>query len=105
MHHVAGGAPIRCHFHNTRNTGYANAIAAIDAGARGLDAAVGGYGGSPFSPNAGGNIATEDTVAMFDASDIGTGLDLEELVATARWLSDKLGSPVKSMLAREGIHP
>ena len=105
VHHVAGGAPIRCHFHNTRNTGYANAFAAIDAGARGLDAAVGGYGGSPFSPDAGGNIATEDTVAMLDASDIGTGLDLEELVATARWLADKLGSPVKSMLARHGKSP
>ena len=100
VHHVAGGAPVRCHFHNTRNTGYANAIAAIDAGVRGLDAAVGGYGGSPFSPSAGGNIATEDTVAMLDASDIGTGIELDELVAIAGWLSAKLGSPSKSMLGR-----
>jgi hydroxymethylglutaryl-CoA lyase len=105
VHHVAGGAPIRCHFHNTRNTGYANAIAAIDAGVRGLDTAIGGYGGSPFSPGAGGNIATEDTVAMLDASDIGTGFDLEELVATARWLSAKLDSPLKAMLSRGDPSP
>jgi hydroxymethylglutaryl-CoA lyase len=103
VHEVAGGAPIRCHFHNTRNTGYANAIAAIDAGARGLDAAVGGYGGSPFTPDAGGNIASEDLVAMLDASDIGTGLDVEALIGIARWLASKLGSPHRSMLPAAGV--
>jgi hydroxymethylglutaryl-CoA lyase len=105
VHHVSGGAPIRCHFHNTRNTGYANAVAAVDAGARGLDAAVGGYGGSPFSPDPGGNIATEDLVHLFDASDIATGLDVTKLIATAEWLATKVGSPNKSMLPRAGVFP
>ena len=102
VHHVSGGAPIRCHFHNTRNTGYANAIAAIDAGVRGLDAAVGGYGGSPFTPDAGGNIATEDLVHMLDHSGIVTGLKVAKLSETAEWLSATLGSPYKSMLPKAG---
>ncbi len=105
VHHVSGGAPIRCHFHNTRNTGYANAIAAIDAGVRGLDAAVGGYGGSPFTPDAGGNIATEDVVHMLDGSSIATGLDATKLIEVAQWLSAKLGSPHKSMLPQAGVFP
>lgn len=105
VHHVSGGAPIRCHFHNTRNTGYANAMAAIDAGARGLDAAVGGYGGSPFTPDAGGNIATEDLVHMLDGSDVTTGLDAAKLIDVAQWLSAKLDSPLKSMLPQAGVFP
>jgi len=105
VHQVSAGAPIRCHFHNTRNTGYANAIASIDAGVRGLDTAVGGYGGSPFTPDAGGNIATEDVVHMLDASDIATGLDAVKLIEVAGWLSVKLGSPAKSMLPQAGVFP
>ncbi|MDH3471335.1 MAG: hydroxymethylglutaryl-CoA lyase [Acidimicrobiia bacterium] len=105
VHAVAGGAPIRCHFHNTRNTGYANAVAAIDAGARSLDASVGGYGGSPFTTDAGGNIATEDLSYMLGRMGIEHHLAVDRLVTTAAWLEEKLGSPAKAMLGRAGGFP
>jgi hydroxymethylglutaryl-CoA lyase len=91
---VSEGAPdlpIRCHFHNTRNVGYANAVAAIDAGIEILDAAVGGYGGSPFSPGAGGNVASEDLAHLLDRMGIDTGLDASMLAATGLWLAAELG--------------
>ena len=72
-------AALRCHLHNTRNTGYANAIAALDAGIRVLDASIGGVGGCPFAPNATGNVATEDLVYMLHASGYDTGLDFDGL--------------------------
>jgi hydroxymethylglutaryl-CoA lyase len=105
VHQVSGGAPIRCHFHNTRNTGYANAMAAIDAGVRSLDSAVGGYGGSPFTDDAGGNIATEDLVHMLDGERITTGVNVDALCRVAGWLAGKLGSPNRSMLPRAGVVP
>jgi hydroxymethylglutaryl-CoA lyase len=93
--------PIRCHFHNTRNAAYANAIAAIDAGVMVLDAAVGGYGGSPFSPGAGGNVATEDLAALLDRMGIETGLDPTLLAATGVWLARELGDDAPpAMLGR-----
>ena len=88
---VAGSATLRCHFHNTRNTGYVNAIAAVEAGVKTLDAAVGGYGGSPFSPGAGGNVATEDLVALLEAMGLRTGIDPAATSATGVWLAGQLG--------------
>jgi hydroxymethylglutaryl-CoA lyase len=88
---VAPDVTLRCHFHNTRNTGYANAIAALDAGVDALDAAVGGYGGSPFSPGAGGNVASEDLAWMLERMGIDTGLDVTALAATGVWLAQELG--------------
>ena len=105
VHAVAGGAPIRCHFHNTRNTGYANAVAAIDAGARSLDASVGGYGGSPFTTDTGGNIATEDLAYMLGRMGIEHHLAVDRLVTTTAWLEAQLGSPAKAMLGKAGQFP
>src|SRR4030095_13663821 len=74
------------HLHNTRNTGYANALAAIQAGARLLDASVGGLGGCPYAPRATGNIATEDLVYMLEGEGIETGVDLDALISISQWL-------------------
>jgi hydroxymethylglutaryl-CoA lyase len=88
------GMPLRCHFHNTRNTGLANAYAAVEAGATVLDASVGGIGGCPFAPAATGNIPTEDLLYMLERMGVRTGVDLEQTIATGRWLQDRLGRPV-----------
>ena len=82
---------IRCHFHNTRNAGYANAFAAMSAGCSALDAAVGGFGGSPFSPGAGGNVATEDLTAMLRRAGIDTAIDPERAAEIGAWLAAQLG--------------
>lgn len=82
--------PLRCHFHNTRNTGLANAFAAVESGVRRLDASVGGIGGCPFAPAATGNIATEDLVYMLERSGYATGYDLRAIGAMAPWLSERL---------------
>lgn len=95
----------RCHFHNTRNTGLANAYAAVQAGAVALDASVGGIGGCPFAPSATGNIPTEDLVYMLHRAGIATGLDLQALIATGKWLQDTLGRPVPGMLIKAGGFP
>ena len=68
------GIPLRCHFHNTRNTGLANAYAAVQAGVSTLDASLGGIGGCPFAPAATGNIPTEDLVYMLHRSGYETGV-------------------------------
>ncbi|MGW0432063.1 hydroxymethylglutaryl-CoA lyase [Micromonospora sp. NPDC003197] len=102
---VAPGARLRCHFHNTRNTGYANAVAALDAGVTVLDASTGGIGGCPFAPAATGNIATEDLVYLLDRSGVESGVDLRQLIETADWLSGVLGSTVPGQLARAGAFP
>jgi hydroxymethylglutaryl-CoA lyase len=99
------GIPIRCHFHNTRNTGYANAVAAVQAGVHTLDASVGGIGGCPFAPGAAGNVATEDLAYLFQRSGYDTGVSLDALIDTGRWLQEKLGRPVPSMLVRAGGFP
>jgi isopropylmalate/homocitrate/citramalate synthase len=99
------GATVGAHFHNTRNTGYANAAAAVEEGVVSLDASVGGAGGCPFAPNATGNIATEDLVYLLRGLGIETGIDLEALIATSRWLGTQLGKELPSMLARAGDYP
>ncbi len=99
------GMPIRCHFHNTRNTGIANAYAAVEAGVAALDASIGGIGGCPFAPAATGNIPTEDLVYMLSRMGIETGVDLEALIGTGRWLQDQLGRPVPGALVKAGGFP
>jgi hydroxymethylglutaryl-CoA lyase len=97
--------PLRCHFHNTRNTGIANAYAAIEAGATVIDASVGGIGGCPFAPAATGNIPTEDVLYMLQRMGVSTGVDLEQTIATGRWLQEQLGRPVPGMLVKAGDFP
>jgi hydroxymethylglutaryl-CoA lyase/(R)-citramalyl-CoA lyase len=97
---LAGG-----HFHNTRNTGYANAFAALEAGASVLDASVGGLGGCPFAPRATGNIATEDLVYALDREGVETGIDLGGLIAISAWLEEILGRPLDGEVYRAGPFP
>ena len=99
---VPAGTPIGVHLHNTRNTGYANAIAALEAGASMLDASIGGIGGCPFAPRATGNIATEDLVYLLHGEGIETGVDLDALVAIAEWLEDVLERPLEGQVYRAG---
>jgi hydroxymethylglutaryl-CoA lyase len=99
------GVPLRCHFHNTRNTGIANAYAALEAGVAVLDASVGGVGGCPFAPGATGNIPTEDLLYMLQRSRIPTGVSLERLIETSRWLQEQLGHAVPGMLVKAGGFP
>jgi hydroxymethylglutaryl-CoA lyase len=99
------GMRLRAHFHNTRNTGLANAYAAVEAGVDALDASTGGIGGCPFAPAATGNIPTEDLVYMLQRSGIATGVDLEQLIAVGAWLQQTLGRPVPGMLVKAGSFP
>jgi hydroxymethylglutaryl-CoA lyase/(R)-citramalyl-CoA lyase len=93
------------HLHNTRNTGYANALAALDAGATLLDASCGGLGGCPYAPRATGNIATEDLVYLLESEGIDTGVDLEALVAVSSWLEEILGRRLEGYVYRAGPFP
>jgi hydroxymethylglutaryl-CoA lyase/(R)-citramalyl-CoA lyase len=93
------------HGHNTRNTGYANCLAALEAGARVLDASVGGLGGCPFSPRATGNVATEDLVYLLEGEGVDTGIDLDALVGVSRWLEGLLGRPLEGYVYRAGTWP
>jgi hydroxymethylglutaryl-CoA lyase len=102
---VLGGASLRAHFHNTRNTGIANAYAAVEAGVDALDASLGGIGGCPFAPNATGNIPTEDLAYMLDRMGVDTGLDLEQLSAIVPWIEDKLAKRVPGLLSKAGPFP
>jgi hydroxymethylglutaryl-CoA lyase len=99
------GMALRCHFHNTRNTGLANAYAAVQAGVRTLDASLGGIGGCPFAPAATGNIPTEDLVYMLHRCGYATGVDLAAAIAAGRWLQQQLGRPVPGMLVKAGDFP
>jgi (R)-citramalyl-CoA lyase len=99
------GIPVGGHFHNTRNTGYANALAALEAGASVLDASVGGLGGCPFAPRATGNIATEDLVYLLDREGVRTGIDLDGLVQVSSWLETVLGRPLEGQVYRAGLFP
>jgi len=99
------GVALRCHFHNTRNTGLANAFAAVQAGVRTLDASLGGIGGCPFAPAATGNIPTEDLVYMLQRSGYPTGIDLAAAIETGKWLQEQLGRPVPGMLVKAGDFP
>ena len=96
------GKPVGVHLHNTRNTGFANAYAAIDAGATVLDASVGGVGGCPFAPRATGNICTEDLVYMLHGEGIDTGIDLDALISVAEWLEGRLGRQLPGQVYRAG---
>ena len=96
------GVTTGAHFHNTRNTGYANAVAALEAGATVFDASVGGAGGCPFAPRATGNIATEDLVYLFEGMGVRTGVDLDSLIETSGWLAERLGKPLPGLLAKAG---
>ena len=93
------------HFHNTRNTGYANALSALEAGARVLDASVGGLGGCPFAPNATGNVATEDLVYVLRREGVETGIDLDALIGVSQWLEGVLGRRLDGLLYRAGAFP
>lgn len=101
----APDARLRMHFHDTRNTGLANAYASIEAGVDVLDASVGGLGGCPFAPNATGNIGTEDLVYMLERAGFETGYDLAALIAIGREISERLGKAPASSLARAGGFP
>lgn len=102
---AAPDAVLRLHFHDTRNTGLANAYAGVEAGISVLDASVGGIGGCPFAPGATGNIATEDLVYMLERGGYQTGYDLDALIATARWIGAAIGRPAPSALSRAGGFP
>jgi isopropylmalate/homocitrate/citramalate synthase len=93
------------HGHNTRNTGYANCLAALDGGARILDASVGGLGGCPFSPRATGNVATEDLVYLLEGEGVETGIDLDALVGVSHWLGGVLGRTLEGYVYRAGSWP
>jgi isopropylmalate/homocitrate/citramalate synthase len=99
------GATVGAHFHNTRNTGYANALAALEEGVVSLDASVGGAGGCPFAPKATGNIATEDLIYLLRGMGVDTGIDLDALIQTSQWLGQQLGKELPSMVARAGDYP
>ncbi|GAB3205993.1 hydroxymethylglutaryl-CoA lyase [Marinactinospora thermotolerans] len=102
---VAEGARLRCHFHNTRNTGYANALAAYEQGVSVLDSSVGGFGGCPFAPAATGNIATEDLLYLLHRSGVRSGVDEREIAATGTWLGTLLGKEPPALLGRAGGFP
>lgn len=101
----APGIPLRLHLHNTRNTGYANAWAAVEAGVTALDASVGGIGGCPFAPRATGNIATEDLAYLLDRSGVATGIDGAAAAATGTWIAELLGIDAPALLGRAGPFP
>ena len=97
------GKPVGGHFHNTRNTGYANAYAALEAGASALDASVGGLGGCPFAPKATGNVATEDLAYLLEGEGVETGVDLQALIGISEWLEELLGRRLEGYLYRAGL--
>lgn len=102
---VIGDLPLRCHFHNTRNTGLANAQAAVEAGVTYLDASIGGIGGCPFAPAATGNVPTDDLLYLLHRSGVETGVSLEKVIAISGWLERVLGKVVPAMLPKAGIFP
>jgi hydroxymethylglutaryl-CoA lyase/(R)-citramalyl-CoA lyase len=93
------------HGHNTRNTGYANCLAALDAGARVLDASIGGLGGCPYAPRATGNVATEDLVYLLEGEGVDTGVDLDALIGVSTWLEGLLGRSLEGYVYRAGPWP
>ncbi len=99
------GVSVGCHFHDTRNTGLANAAAAVESGATILDASVGGMGGCPFAPRATGNIATEDLAYLLHGMGYETGVDLEALIDAARWISERLGKDLPGRVYKAGSFP
>ena len=102
---VVGGTPLRAHFHNTRNTGIANAYAAVQAGVTTLDSSVGGLGGCPFAPRATGNIPTDDLVYMLDRAGIETGISLSNVIEISTGMAKLIGRPLEAMLPKAGVFP
>jgi len=102
---VIGDIPLRLHFHDTRNTGLANAFAGVEAGVDILDASCGGLGGCPFAPDATGNIGTEDLVYMLERAGFETGYDIKALIETAKWMSGTLDKPIAASVSRAGVFP
>lgn len=96
---------LRLHFHDTRGLATGNVFAAVEAGVDIIDASCGGIGGCPFAPNATGNVATEDVVFMLERAGFETGIDLDMMIDTARWVEGVLGHPVSSSLVRAGVFP
>ncbi|WP_373308574.1 hydroxymethylglutaryl-CoA lyase [Amycolatopsis bartoniae] len=105
LRECAPGVPMRVHLHDTRNTGVANAVAAVRSGVQALDASLGGIGGCPFAPGASGNVATEDLVYTLHRMGFDTGLDLGAAIEHARWVTGKLGVPLSGRLGRVGGFP
>ena len=105
VHEHAPATPTRVHLHDTRNTGIANAVAAVRSGVQALDASLGGIGGCPFAPNATGNIATEDLVYLLDRMGIASGVALDSAIEHARWVTDRLGIPPAGRLVKAGGFP
>lgn len=104
-HALGPDMPLRAHFHDTRNTGVANAFAALQAGVETLDGSIGGIGGCPFAPNASGNVASEDLVYMLNRCGVAHTVDLVTCIDSARWLEGVLKKPVPSMLLKAGPFP
>jgi hydroxymethylglutaryl-CoA lyase len=102
---LASGVGLRAHFHNTRNTGLANAYAAVEAGIDALDSSLGGVGGCPFAPNATGNIPTEDLAYLLQRMGVETGLDLAKLAEVVLWIEEQLGKRVPGLLSKAGLFP
>jgi hydroxymethylglutaryl-CoA lyase/(R)-citramalyl-CoA lyase len=102
---VSGPTYTGVHLHNTRNTGYGNALAAVEAGAMILDASVGGLGGCPYAPKATGNIATEDLVYLLEGEGVETGVDLDALIGVSEWLEGLLGRRLEGYVYRAGAWP
>lgn len=96
------GVTVGCHFHDTRNTGIANAVAAVESGATVLDSSVGGTGGCPFAPRATGNISTEDLVYTLHGMGHETGIDLDKLIEVAEWLAGQLGKELPGQVYKAG---
>jgi len=97
--------PLRCHFHNTRNTGLANIAAAVGEGVRTFDASLGGIGGCPFAPDATGNVPTEDVLYMLHRMGRSTGIDLDALITSVSWLQSVIGHPTPALVSRAGNFP
>jgi len=102
---LLGDATLRCHFHNTRNTGLANAAAAVESGVRVLDSSMAGIGGCPFAPNATGNIPTEDLVYLLERMGYDTRVDLDALIASVPWMEESLEHGTPGLLAKAGNFP
>jgi hydroxymethylglutaryl-CoA lyase len=98
-----GKKDLAMHFHDTRGTALANILASLEIGLRSFDSSIGGLGGCPYAPAATGNVATEDVVYMLHRMGMKTGLDLAELVETARWLQPKIGHELPSKVSRAGL--
>lgn len=98
----AGGRSVGLHLHNTRNNGYANALAGLELGVTILDASIGGLGGCPFAPRATGNIATEDLLYLLDGEGVDTGVDLDALIATSEWLAGVLEAELPGLVYKAG---